>query len=130
MDAAVVPTHMQLIMGIGKMHQAGVCHRDLKVDNLALDSHFNIKAIDFGFACDISGTNGQGFCQRGTQVGTPGYMAPEIHLGAKYQPIVADMFSLGVIIFILYAGYPPFTLATVDDPYYKAICNQEYNYFW
>ena len=43
------------------MHRAGVCHRDLKLSNLVLDAAFNLKVIDFGMACDLSGSDGSGF---------------------------------------------------------------------
>ena len=46
----------QLIKAISSMHQAGVCHRDLKLENLVLDDNFNLKLIDFGFACSLSGS--------------------------------------------------------------------------
>ena len=47
------------------------------------------------------------------------YMAPEMHMGFKYQPVVADIFALGVIIFALFAGNMPFDIASINDPLYR-----------
>ena len=97
------------------MHQAGVCHRDLKLENLVLDSDFNLKLIDFGFACSLSGSSGNGFCEASEKVGTQGFIAPEIMMECSYQPTVADIFSLGVIIFIMCTGVQPFRDAHTSD---------------
>ena len=53
-----------------------MAHRDLKPENILLDSDFNIKLVDFGFACPLEGRDGTGFIR--SVIGTPGYMAPEI----------------------------------------------------
>jgi serine/threonine protein kinase len=61
---------IQLLMAVNGMHKVGVCHRDLKLENLVLDSDFNIKITDFGLACKISGNLGSGFCYGSETVGT------------------------------------------------------------
>eukprot|EP01083_Nonionella_stella_P091993 257333_1 len=86
-------------------HQRDVAHRDLKPENLLLvsrDDDKNIKIADFGFAKKVSSEK----CLL-TQCGTPGYVAPEILHGVPYGT-KADMWSLGVITYILLGGYPPF----------------------
>ena len=65
------------------MHKAQVCHRDLKLENLALDSDYNLKVIDFGNACSLSGERGSGF-YRQERCGTVGYMAPEVLANLAY----------------------------------------------
>ena len=120
----------QLIKAMSSMHQAGVCHRDLKLENLVLDDNFNLKLIDFGFACSLSGSSGSGFCEGSEKVGTQGYMAPEIMMECSYQPTVTDTFALGVIIFIMYTGVPPFGKAHMSDKYYNLICLKKHDLFW
>lgn len=90
---------------IGYCHQQNVAHRDLKPDNLLLlsaDDDSRLKIADFGFAKKASGEN-----SLTTQCGTPGYVAPEILNSVPYG-IKADMWSLGVIVYTLLGGYPPF----------------------
>lgn len=109
----------QLIQAIGAIHKADVCHRDLKLENIVLDSTFGIKVIDFGISCSLSGPQRNGFCPKGEKVGTLGYMAPEVLLECKYQPAMADLFAFGVIIFIMVTGHLPFEEASINDKYYK-----------
>mmetsp|Transcript_1485 Transcript_1485/g.2443 ORF Transcript_1485/g.2443 Transcript_1485/m.2443 type:complete len:292 (-) Transcript_1485:308-1183(-) len=87
------------------MHKGGVVHRDLKPENLLLCSESDdsdIKIADFGFAKRI-----QDLLPKETACGTPGYVAPEILRGDKYGEEV-DIWSMGVICYVLLAGYPPF----------------------
>lgn len=94
-----------LIQAIGYCHQNNVAHRDLKPENLLLSSEDNdsdVKIADFGFAKRVFAPN-----SLSTQCGTPGYVAPEILEGKAYDTM-ADMWSVGVILYILLGGYPPF----------------------
>ena len=63
-------------MGLHYLHSKGYSHRDLKPENILLDAFYNIKIVDFGFACPLEGRDGTGFVR--SVLGTPGYMAPEI----------------------------------------------------
>jgi serine/threonine protein kinase len=85
-------------------HDHHVAHRDLKPENLLLvgENDSDIKIADFGFAKRVTKPN-----SLTTQCGTPGYVAPEILEGVPYDQ-KADMWSLGVIMYILLGGYPPF----------------------
>mmetsp|Transcript_7263 Transcript_7263/g.10807 ORF Transcript_7263/g.10807 Transcript_7263/m.10807 type:complete len:389 (-) Transcript_7263:369-1535(-) len=90
---------------IDYVHRSGFVHRDLKPENLLLMSEkddSSIKIADFGFAKKISD-----LVARETACGTPGYVAPEILRGDKYGAEV-DIWSMGVICYVLLAGYPPF----------------------
>lgn len=83
----------------------GIVHRDLKPENLLLSSRISdtsIKIADFGFAKFAPGEY-----SLTTMCGTPGYIAPEILRREKYGTR-SDMWSMGVIVFILLGGYPPF----------------------
>ena len=84
-----------------------------------MDKDYNIKIIDFGFVCQLKGKDGSGY--NTTKVGTPGYMAPELLTKSPYSGQVVDLFSLGVILFIMYAGRPPFTVAARSDDLYNLL---------
>lgn len=72
----------QMIEGLHHIHQGGLTHRDLKPENILFDANFNVKIADFGFAAPLEGNDGSGL-QR-TYLGTPFYMAPEIHEKKSY----------------------------------------------
>ena len=94
-----------LFQSMAYCHGRSIAHRDLKPENLLLQSETNdseVKIADFGFAKKCLTPN----CLS-TQCGTPGYVAPEILEGVKYD-MKSDMWSLGVITYILLGGYPPF----------------------
>jgi len=84
------------------VHSNGASHRDLKPENIMLDSDFNVKIVDFGFAAPLGGRTGTGYLH--TFLGTDKYMAPEIHAGNGYQGHEVDLFALGIILFIMYCG--------------------------
>jgi len=105
-----------LISAVGYMHKNNVAHRDLKPENLLLVSKNDdsqVKIADFGFAKKVYEEN-----TLSTQCGTPGYVAPEILEGLKYDQR-ADMWSVGVILYILLGGYPPFIENTQRELFRK-----------
>lgn len=94
-----------LFQALAYIHSKQVAHRDLKPENLLLlsnDDDSRLKIADFGFAKKVHNEA----CLT-TQCGTPGYVAPEILESAPYGT-KSDMWSLGVITYILLGGYPPF----------------------
>lgn len=118
----------QMLQGVHYIHSKGFSHRDLKPENILLDKLFDVKLVDFGFACPLEGRDGSGTNR--SVIGTPGYMAPEILLRQPYQGQVVDLFALGVILFILYSGHPPFSSATDQDNFYKLLATNRSDLFW
>ncbi|XP_057508938.1 CBL-interacting serine/threonine-protein kinase 24-like isoform X2 [Actinidia eriantha] len=94
----------QLIDAVSHCHSKGVYHRDLKPENLLLDSHGNLKVSDFG----LSALPQQGVELLHTTCGTPNYIAPEVLSNRGYDGAAADIWSCGVILYVLIAGYLPF----------------------
>lgn len=118
----------QMLQAMHYIHSQGIAHRDLKPENIMLDDEFNIRIADFGFAAPIEGRDGSGTLK--TQLGTQSYMAPEILAREAYQGHVVDLFALGIILFILYSGHPPFATADPRDPHYKLIASNRADLFW
>jgi calcium/calmodulin-dependent protein kinase I len=105
-----------VLEAVGYCHKNHVAHRDLKPENLLLlseDDDSAVKIADFGFAKKVYTHN-----SLKTQCGTPGYVAPEILEGTPYDER-ADMWSVGVILYILLGGYPPFIESTQRDLFRK-----------
>jgi len=109
----------QLLEGLRYCHDNEITHRDLKPENLLISDDYTLKIADFGFAASTWGRDGSGHLT--THLGTPNYMAPEIHLNQPYEGKEVDLFAAGIILFIMVAGNPPFTTATPNDPFYRAL---------
>jgi serine/threonine protein kinase len=118
----------QLIAGLEAMHKAGIAHRDLKPENVLFDNQFNLKLADFGFAYVFQKGESAKTAMR-TELGTKGYMAPEIIQNKKYTE-KADIFAAGVILFIMLAGFPPFQNAVAKDWWFDKLMKQKYKLFW
>jgi serine/threonine protein kinase len=118
----------QMLLGLHYLHSQGYAHRDLKPENILLDKNFDVKLVDFGFACPLEGRDGTGFSR--SVIGTPGYMAPEILDKQPYQGQVVDLFACGVILFIMLTQHPPFQMANCDDMYYKLLATNRSDLFW
>ncbi|KVH98828.1 NAF domain-containing protein [Cynara cardunculus var. scolymus] len=109
----------QLIDGVEYCHSKGVYHRDLKPENLLLDSQGNLKISDFG----LSALPAEGVSILRTTCGTPNYVAPEVLSHKGYNGALADVWSCGVILYVLMAGYLPFDEMDLTTLYNKACQN-------
>eukprot|EP00753_Platysulcus_tardus_P010607 PLAT2893.1.p1 GENE.PLAT2893.1~~PLAT2893.1.p1 ORF type:complete len:561 (+),score=309.02 PLAT2893.1:990-2672(+) len=120
---------VQLIEGLAHCHDNGVCHRDLKPENLLLDGEFTLKITDFGLSALNESEDGSPSMLR-TECGTRGYMAPEVLSHRPYDGTAADVWSAGVIAFILICGFPPFQLAHPSDWWFDRVRKKQYDLFW
>lgn len=101
----------QVVCALEYCHRHKIVHRDLKPENLLLDSDFNIKIADFGLSNIITDGN---FLK--TSCGSPNYAAPEVISGKLYAGPEVDVWSCGVILYVLLCGRLPF-----DDDYIPAL---------
>lgn len=93
----------QIVSAVQYCHQKQIIHRDLKAENLLLDSEMTIKIADFGFSNEfVPGQTLDTFC------GSPPYAAPELFKGLRYEGPEVDIWSLGVILYTLVSGTLPF----------------------
>jgi len=99
------------------MNHKNVVHRDIKIENILFDDYMNIKLADYGFATykDIHNLK--------TYRGTMSYMAPEIKQGQYYDGRQSDVFSAGVVLFIIVRGIFPFKEARKDEYFFNLIMN-------
>jgi len=118
----------QFVSALEHIHAQGYVHRDLKAENLLLDSKYSLQVSDFGLAGEL---DEKGFVKDKRVCGTTGYMAPEIFTGD--YGIEIDVFSMGIILFCFLCGRPPFTKTEEDGgvcPWWKQVKEENYEKFW
>lgn len=116
----------QIMSAVKACHDANVSHRDIKAQNVLLGENFQVKLADFGSSKIWT----EGELMRTTRIGTKGYQAPEILLKRGYTK-KADIFSCGVLLFIMLTRKPPFLEADPkNDGFFRAIAKGKYDQFW
>lgn len=108
----------QIAAGVNALHQAGYAHRDIKSQNVLFTESMEVKLTDFGGSKEISEE-----LMKTYKVGTRGHQAPELLLRRRYTK-QCDVFSLGVLLFILTTGGPPFRDAVASDPWFRPLCKR------
>ena len=94
----------QIISALEYMHSMNICHRDIKPENILFDSKGQIKLTDFDFSCYYSNKQ----MRLHEDLGTPSYACPEMHKGETYSPELADVWSCGVLLYVMVCGCCPF----------------------
>lgn len=107
----------QLVHAVDYCHSRGVYHRDLKPENLLLDSNGDLKVSDFGLSALSQERWEDGLLH--TTCGTPNYVAPEVINEKGYHGAPADVWSCGIVLYVLLAGYLPFDELNVLTLYRK-----------
>jgi serine/threonine protein kinase len=114
-----------ILEAVEHLHERGVVHRDIKPENFLFDDSTDtsmLKLIDFGFAT-FKNPNG---LMIGSSCGTPDYIAPELLLERPHTESV-DLWSVGVVLYILLCGFPPF-YAETDDELFNLISQGNYDF--
>ncbi|KAK8548897.1 hypothetical protein V6N13_054335 [Hibiscus sabdariffa] len=109
----------QLIHGVSFCHDQGVFHRDLKLENVLIDGKGNIKITDFGLSALAQHLREDGLLH--TTCGSPNYVAPEVLARRGYHGATSDIWSCGVILFTILAGYRPFEDRNISILYRKLL---------
>lgn len=113
-----------MLSSLEYLHENKIVHRDLKLENMILDRGFNLKIADFGFARSKNID-----CLKSYR-GTFTYMAPEIKEGRPYRGTEVDMFSFGVILFIITHGIFPFKEARTSEYFYNLIVSGQHQLYF
>ena len=113
----------QILNGYEEINNHGFIHRDLKPENILIMNDNTLKITDFGFCEKMNSVSSK-------KVGTDGYMAPEVLMNQNLMPQQIDVFSLGVILFLLVAGEFPFGEPNKDDEFYKHVIEENWDEYW
>ncbi|KAK8943077.1 CBL-interacting protein kinase 4 [Platanthera zijinensis] len=124
-EATAARYFYQLLSALRFCHAHGIAHRDVKPQNLLLDRDGNLKVSDFGLSALPEHCRDDGLLL--TACGTPAYAAPEIARHRPYDGARADAWSCGVILFVLLAGYLPFSDSNLPEMY-RQIHSRDYRF--
>lgn len=116
---------VQIVSGLNAMHKVGLCHRDIKPQNILLTSRFQVKIADFGSSKIFNRQE----LMKTFRVGTKGYQAPEVLLRRGYT-LKCDIFSTGVLLFVILTKHPPFRQAVSEDQWFRQIAKKNFSQFW
>lgn len=104
----------EVIVALDYLHEKEIVYRDLKPENIVLDAMGHVRLVDFGFARKLERGRCGSFC------GSPYYIAPEMLSNSQYGKSV-DIWALGVLLFELITGGPPFSGQTANEVYRRIL---------
>ncbi len=106
----------QLLDGLSYLHRKNIIHRDLKPQNILFDGNYTIKICDFGLSTQVLADH-----KPKTICGSDSFKSPEMLMKKPYNGVMNDLFSIGVVLFILVSGRAPFMSATPHSGLYQFI---------
>ena len=114
-DQELLPVARGIAEGLAAIHQLGIIHRDIKPDNILIDPLGMPKISDLGLARMVDEADAQGLTATGMVLGTPTYISPEAICDSSSADAKSDIYSLGVTLYHLLSGRPPFAGRTISD---------------
>ena len=109
----------QVLEGLNYLNNKKIVHRDIKPQNILLDKNMDVKICDFGLCHEVLGNQ-----LLRTQCGSPLFAAPEVIEGKRYDGVKSDIWSLGIVCFVMALGYLPWKNGNQID-IYKQICSDD-----
>ena len=120
----------QIILAIKSLHEKGICHRDIKLENiLFVGDNYNLKLCDFGYSTSLFDSNNNKI-KLNDMAGSPYHFAPEILVYRPYDGEKIDIFCAGVTLYSLMIGRFGFYEASRNDDLYKLIMKKKYDEYW
>lgn len=121
-DIAVYFFH-QIFYGLNHIHDKGYVHLDIKPDNILVAQDYQLLIADFGLSQPLKGEDGKGnFLKR--RCGTSAFWSPEISLNFEYNGVQADLYALGIMLFIMVFGCRPFRETKTSDPLFMKLLRE------
>ena len=119
----------KILEAIKFCHDKGICHLDIKPNNIVFDKNFQVIIIDFGFAAKFKDKNDKKIYFIGYK-GTKNYASPDMREMEQYDGEKCDIFSLGQVLFNLVTKKSGFVTSKLSDPYYSLIKDKKYEEYW
>jgi serine/threonine protein kinase len=113
----------EVLLAVKSLHQNGIVHRDVSLENTLLHADGSVRVIDFGQAVHVwspKGPRPDSLLRHSGKAGKAYYRAPEMYVG-DYEGTPVDVFAVGVMLFIMTVGTPPWNSAVMTDARYKYI---------
>ena len=113
----------EVLLAVRSLHESGIVHRDVSLENTLLHADGSVRVIDFGQAVQLRNPRGprpDSVLRHTGKAGKAYYRAPEMYVG-DYEGAPVDVFAIGVMLFIMTVGTPPWNSAVVTDARYKYI---------
>ena len=119
---------LKILNALGECHREGIVHNDIKAENCLITNNFDIKLTDFGYAKITNNIEDKLFDWKGTLL----YSSPEVKMYETkgYYGIKNDLYSLGILLFVITVGTLPFNYPGLSDIHYKQLAKEDYVSFW